>query len=79
MYIKFYLKVGEDCIKAFEKHDGAEIYKAGEKVKLSFRPADILSFVPEEEKEEQVKTKPKSKLDSIKSVFKYKKKTGDKK
>jgi len=79
MYIKYYLKVGEDCIKAIEKNDGAEIYKAGEKVKLSFRPADILSFVPEEEKEEQVKTKPKSKLDSIKSVFKYKKKTGDKK
>ena len=79
MYIKYYLKVGEDCIKAIEKNDGAEIYKAGEKVKLSFRPADILSFVPEEEKEEQVKTKPKSKLDSIKSVFIYKKKTGDKK
>ena len=79
MYIKYYLKVGEDTVKAIEKNDGAVVYNIGDKVKIGFKPSDILSFVPEEEKDETPKEKPKTKLDKIKSVFTSKKKTGDKK
>lgn len=80
MYIKYYLKVGDDTIKAIEKNDGADVYKIGDKVKISFKISDILSFVPEkEEKVEAPAAKPETKMDKIKSVFKFKKKTGDKK
>ncbi len=79
MYIKYYLKVGEDTIKAIEKNDGADVYIVGEKVKISFKPSDILSFVPEpEEKAAAPASKPETKIDKIKSLFKSKKKTGDK-
>lgn len=79
MYIKYYLKVGEDTIKAIENNDGANVYNIGDKVKISLKPSDILSFVPEHEEEvETPAKKPETKLDKIKSVLKFKKKTGDK-
>lgn len=80
MYIKYYLKVGDDTIKAIEKNDGADVYKIGEKVKIGFRISDILSFVPEkEEKVEAPEPKPQTKLEKLKSKLPFKKKTGGKK
>lgn len=79
MYIKYYLKIGNDVIKAIEKNHGREVFKVGEQVKISFSTSDILSFTPEkEEKVETPTVKPQTKLDKIKGLLNFKKGTGGK-
>lgn len=52
MFVKYHLSVGNSMIKEVEKNDDVEVYNVGDKVTVSIRPRDILSFVPEAEEEE---------------------------
>ena len=44
LYIKYYIKVGDQTIKAIEKNDGINIYEAGEKVTVGIHPNDVMSY-----------------------------------
>lgn len=56
MYIKYHLDVGNSIIKEIEKNDDVEVHKIGDKVTISIRPQDILSFIPEPEDSETKKS-----------------------
>lgn len=80
MYIKYFIKTGNDVLKAVEKNDGEDVLKVGDCVKVSLRPKDILSFEPEPQEPEKTETaaaKPKF-TDKVKAIFKPKSKSGDK-
>lgn len=44
LYIKYYIKVGKQTLKAIEKNDGINIYEPGERVKVGIHPVDIMSY-----------------------------------
>ncbi len=44
LYIKYYINLGGQTIKAIEKNDGINIYEAGEEVTVCLHPADIMSY-----------------------------------
>ena len=44
LYIKYYITVVGQTIKAIEKNDGINIYQPGEKVTVGFHPADLMSY-----------------------------------
>ena len=44
LYIKYYIHVGSQTIKAIEKNDGINIYEPGEKVTLGIHPVDVMSY-----------------------------------
>lgn len=44
LYIKYYIHVGSQTIKAIEKNDGINIYEPGEQVTVGIHPMDIMSY-----------------------------------
>ena len=44
LYIKYYIAVAGQTIKAIEKNDGINIYEPGEKVTVGIHPADLMSY-----------------------------------
>ena len=44
LYIKYYISVAGQLIKAIEKNDGINIYEQGEKVTVGIHPADLMSY-----------------------------------
>ena len=44
LYIKYYIHVGSQVIKAIEKNDGISIYEPGEQVTVGIHPADVMSY-----------------------------------
>ena len=44
LYIKYYIRVGGQTIKAIEKNDGINIYESGEKVTVGIHPVDVMSY-----------------------------------
>ena len=44
LYIKYYIRVGEQTLKVIEKNDGISIYEPGEEVTVSIHPGDIMSY-----------------------------------
>ncbi len=44
LYIKYYIRMGSQTIKAIEKNDGINIYEAGEKVTVGIHPVDVMSY-----------------------------------
>ena len=44
LYIKYYINVGTQVIKAIEKNDGINIYEAGEKVTVGIHRGDVMSY-----------------------------------
>lgn len=44
LYIKYFLKVGNDTLKVIEKNDGKIMYRKGETVTISFSPASIMQY-----------------------------------
>ena len=44
LYIKYYISVAGQTIKAIEKNDGINIYEQGEKVTVGIHPADLMSY-----------------------------------
>ena len=44
LYIKYFIIIGGQTIKAIEKNDGINIYEAGEEVTVCIHPADIMSY-----------------------------------
>ena len=43
-YIKYYIDVGSQILKAIEKNDGINIYAPGEKVTVAMKPTDVMSY-----------------------------------
>lgn len=78
MFIKYYIAVGSDTIKAVEKNDGRDSLGVGDTVKVSFDPHSILSFNPENN-DIPAETSAEPKLsfkDKIKNKFKRSKSGG---
>ena len=44
LYIKYYIRVGNQTLKVIEKNDGISIYEPGEEVTVSIHPGDIMSY-----------------------------------
>ena len=44
LYIKYYIDVGSQILKAIEKNDGINIYAPGEKVTVAMKPTDLMSY-----------------------------------
>ncbi len=44
LYIKYYISVAGQTIKAIEKNDGINIYEQGENVTVGIHPADLMSY-----------------------------------
>ncbi len=44
LYIKYYIHVGSQVIKAIEKNDGISIYEPGAQVTVGIHPADVMSY-----------------------------------
>ncbi len=44
LYIKYYIKTGEQVLKVIEKNDGISIYEPGEHVRLLIRADDVMSY-----------------------------------
>ncbi len=49
LYIKYTIKLAEQTVKVIEKNDGSTPYNVGDKVTISFLPANIMSYPPKEE------------------------------
>jgi len=44
LYIKYYIHVGSQVLKAIEKNDGINIYEPGEQVTVGIHKADVMSY-----------------------------------
>ncbi len=44
LYIKYYVRVGDQIIKVIEKNDGVRIYEEGQEVTVVIDPKDIMSY-----------------------------------
>ena len=44
LYIKYYIRVGGQILKAIEKNDGINIYEPGETVTVGIHPSDVMSY-----------------------------------
>ena len=44
LYIKYYIRVDGQILKAIEKNDGINIYEPGEQVTVGIHPADVMSY-----------------------------------
>ena len=51
LYIKYTIKLAEQTVKVIEKNDGSTPYNVGDKVTISFMPANIMSYPPKVEEE----------------------------
>ena len=51
LYIKYYVRAGQDEIKVIEKNDGVRIYEEGQQVTLVIDPADVMAYPPGRESE----------------------------
>ena len=51
LYIKYTIKLAEQTVKVIEKNDGSTPYNVGDKVTISFMPANIMSYPPKAEEE----------------------------
>ena len=50
LYIKYYIRVNGQILKAIEKNDGINIYEPGENVTVGIHPSDVMSYdAPAEE------------------------------
>ena len=47
LYIKYYIDVGVQTIKAIERNDGANLYTTGQAVRIAIHPDDIMSYPKE--------------------------------
>ncbi|MBQ1533123.1 MAG: ABC transporter ATP-binding protein [Solobacterium sp.] len=47
LYIKYYVRVGDQMIKVIEKNDGVRIYEEGQEVTVVIDPKDIMSYPAE--------------------------------
>ena len=47
LYIKYYIHVGSQTVKAIEKNDGINIYESGQSVKVGIHPVDIMTYAAE--------------------------------
>ena len=47
LYIKYYINVGSQTLKAIEKNDGISIYEPGEKVTVGIHRGDVMSYPAE--------------------------------
>ena len=48
LYIKYYIRCAGQTVKVIEKNDGIRIYEAGEKVRVSIHPDDVMSYPAKE-------------------------------
>ncbi len=53
LYIKYYIDLGCQILKAIERNDGVNIYEVGQRVNVVVDPDDVMSYPPQEEKEER--------------------------
>ena len=44
LYIKYYIRVDGQILKAIEKNDGINIYEPGETVTVGIHPSDVMSY-----------------------------------
>ena len=44
LYIKYYIRVGNQTVKVIEKNDGINIYEVGETVTVGIHPQDVMSY-----------------------------------
>ena len=44
LYIKYYINLGSQVIKAIEKNDGVRIYEEGQRVNVVIDPADVMAY-----------------------------------
>ena len=44
LYIKYYIRVNGQILKAIEKNDGINIYEPGENVTVGIHPSDVMSY-----------------------------------
>ena len=49
LYIKYTIALAEQTVKVIEKNDGSTPYNVGDKVTISFLPANIMSYPPKAE------------------------------
>ena len=54
LYIKYYINIGTQTLKAIEKNDGVRIYEQGETVSVIIDPRDIMAYEPSEAQEERI-------------------------
>ena len=47
LYIKYYINIGTQTIKAIEKNDGVRLYQTGDQVTVIMDPKDVMAYVPE--------------------------------
>ena len=45
LYIKYYIHVGAQTLKAIEKNDGVNIYEPGDTVRVALNPSDVMSYL----------------------------------
>lgn len=50
LYIKYYIDLGTEIIKAIEKNDGINIYEAGQSVTAVIDPRDLMSYPANDQK-----------------------------
>ena len=46
LYIKYYIKAGDQTLKVMERNDGVRIYDEGEAVTVTIHPDDLMSYAP---------------------------------
>ena len=46
LYIKYYIRVGDQTLKVMERNDGVRMYDEGETVTVTIHPADLMSYAP---------------------------------
>ena len=44
LYIKYYIRIGDQNVKVIEKNDGINIYDVGETVTVGIHPQDVMSY-----------------------------------
>ncbi len=44
LYIKYYIRIGDQSVKVIEKNDGINIYDVGETVTVGIHPQDVMSY-----------------------------------
>ena len=48
LYIKYYIRAGEQVIKAIEKNDGINLHDVGDEITVSIHKSDIMSYPAKE-------------------------------
>jgi iron(III) transport system ATP-binding protein len=53
MYVKYIIDIGTQKIKVIEKNDGVCIHQPGDTLKVCMSLADVMSYVPKTEQEDE--------------------------